>query len=975
MKGYKKLVTLMCAAAMAASTLSVPVWAANTIDSEPVFADFDSNGGGFPDWIAKITTDEAHGNSYSMSEGWHQGIWSKTFDTKKGTYQFSFDFYTQPEGNVRFVLGPPNGIYNSLTDFMYSASAQKMSYYTPTQTNTWASAEVSVEIPANTWVTVDQIIDLDEETVSCYVDGEKAYEKAIPQGALDQINAGGYTLKDFIVYSGTNDVAIDNIELEKYEKNTFAPKAGSFGEMKVGATSVDVVLENSVDPYYLNAEKIKLNQYEASDIFMQNPKAIYVTVSDATPRAFKLSWEEGLKTGSFYAIDLSAVPGLEGNTFRNPVQVMMAAPVAETVTDALIPTKDFEGMTIAEGTTPEGMSAMSLWATPPDINPGFAQFAIEAQNGSDMLKVSTTDKNFGALIAKIDLAKEQGTLEIKTDFGMGSGEGFVYPCLIDISNGKEYTFPYVQWNWLQYNGGGILDMNAGNFKNFTYTINLDTNEVVANVSGWELAMPNLPDDLDMTSDTLYFAMKVGYMARSFYIDNLSVTNTYKKGGIETIKEACVPMMDFEGLSMEETMDSPEGLSTYSFWYDGSLNTDVPVKEVVSNVLYSTFDKDGNNMLKANYIDKGYAIATNPLNIAKESGKLVITTDMSYENITEGQIIFSLNDMSKARANADESEYGLLRFTWGPGWMNNHYGTQLQWPSVGDSGAVTNFVMEIDLATREVSAKINGTNYGLATIPAELDLLSDSLCYVISSGHMGRIIGLDNISVTHSYEVNNMAPYVGGITFEDYNGDAVTFEDGKLAPSVKKLYVPVSFGVTEADVSIALKNEDGAVVCEDFDIVNGVAVMTLDKILSEDSDYTIAIGGEVANAGDYLFHTDFGAFSVTNLQLKDALGNTLKNIPADLVSLHINADVVNNSSDGDVYFIIATYTGSKMNQVFVEKLPAESGFQDNVDANIRSIGTEEGQLDLTGVDSIQAYAWKSMQTAEPFCDFAAITPAN
>jgi len=190
-----------------------------------------------------------------------------------------------------------------------------------------------------------------------------------------------------------------------------------------------------------------------------------------------------------------------------------------------------------------------------------------------------------------------------------------------------------------------------------------------------------------------------------------------------------------------------------------------------------------------------------------------------------------------------------------------------------------------------------------------------------------------------------------------------------------LYVPVSFGVTEADVSIALKNKDGAVVCEDFDIVNGVAVMTLDKILAEDSDYTIAIGGEVSNAGGYLFHTDIGAFSVTNLQLVDASGNTLKNIPADLVSLHINADVVNNSSDGDVYFIIATYTGSKMNQVFVEKLPAESGFQDNVDANIRSIGTEEGQLDLTGVDSIQAYAWKSMQTAEPFCDFAAIAPAN
>jgi len=984
MKGYKKLVTFLCAAAMATSTLSIPVFAANTIDSEPVFADFDSNGGGFPAWIAKITTDEAHGNSYSMSEGWHQGIWSKTFDTKKGTYQFSFDFYTQPEGNVRFVLGPANGIYNSLTDFMYSASSQTLSYYTPTQTNTWNSAGVSVAIPANTWVTVDQIIDLEKETVSCYVDGEKAYEKAIPQGTLDQINADGYTLKDFIVYSGTKDVAIDNIEFEKYEKNTFATKTGSFGEMTVGATSVDIVLENSVDPYYLNAEKIKLNQYEASDVFMKNPQAVSVTVSDATPRAFTLSWEEGLKTGSFYTLDLSAVPGLEGNTFQKPVQVMMAAPVAETVTETLVPTKDFEDMTLAAGAVPEGMTAMSLWATPPDINASFAQFAIEEQNGSDMLKVSTSDKNFGALLTKINLEKETGSLQIKADFGMGEGGGFVYHDLVDMASGTYFDLMGIVWNWLQYNGEGVMDMNAGNFKNFTYTINLDTRAVVANVGGREFTLGVVPDSLDLTSDGLYFGMRVSHMARSFYIDNLSVTQSYKKGGLEDISDKLVANMDFESTVLEgtdangETRVSPQGLTNWNFWgEEGQLNQSVPnaVDAENFNGMYSIYDNSGDKMLQVAFLDKGYAFSTKPLALAKESGKLIITTDLAYATATEGQIILSLNDMSKSRSNQDEAEYRFLKFTWADGWMNNHNGTQLQWPSVGTSGAVTRFVFEVDLATREVKAKIGGTNYTLTTIPESLDLMSDSLCYTISSNHMGKTIRVDNISVTHNYTVNNLAPYIGGITFEDYNGDAVTFEDGKLAPSVKKLYVPVSFGVTEADVSIALKNKDGAVVCEDFDIVNGVAVMTLDKILAEDSDYTIAIGGEVSNAGGYLFHTDIGAFSVTNLQLVDASGNTLKNIPADLVSLHINADVVNNSSDGDVYFIIATYTGSKMNQVFVEKLPAESGFQDNVDANIRSIGTEEGQLDLTGVDSIQAYAWKSMQTAEPFCDFAAIAPAN
>lgn len=1012
MKKSKKLAALICAASMTLGLAAVPSNAANFIDSEPVFVNFDDSVSPFPNWITTTEIDTEHGKSFvPVKEYGYEAMAGKIFDTKSGVYKWSFDLYLGEASDVNFFLGvngQPSGI---LSEINCNTSTGAVSYYIPTSSNVWNSAAVGGYTMNTGWNKVDQIIDLDAEKVYCYIEGEKVYEKSIAYAAINALKSGSYKLGGFRCQSASGTVAIDNMEIEKYEKNDFNSVSEKLMAMPRGAEGTEFVLDNTVDKLLLTADKIKVRKYNTSDVMMKNPTELTVTVSNADNRSFTLDWGEAVTDGYFYAIDMSAVKGIEGNTFKQPVKIMMAAPAEdEIVTDTLVSNMDFESLTLentAEDgttkTTPSGLNGWSYWTSgensgiPSVINnsANIVYSKYQPDESNTMLGISFADKLFSVSTKKFKPAIESGKLIITTDLAMASKTGgYISLALNDMSKDRsgtddEYVFIQAQWGdaWIYHNGSAIsasgVSMGDGSVKNFTFEIDLETRAVTAKIGSTTYTLTTIPEAFNLMSDSLYYSVQANQTGRAVYIDNISVTHEYIDSGIVTITDENVPTIDFDDLTLENTEENgvsttaPSGINGWSFWNDAVVDNGVPtVCNNIDRLKYSVYDNSGDKMLKVVFGDKGFAASTNKIDLANESGKLVITTDFALADEIGSHINLSLIDMSKDRSGTDD-EYRFVQMQWGAGWLYNHAGTQLSgYPSAGSNGVVQTYVFEVDLETREVKGTIGSKTYTLTTIPEEINLMSDSLYYTVSSVSVsGRTVYIDDVSVTHTYEKNTKASYAGGVTYEDYKGDAVATENGTVTPNVKKLYVPVSTGVTSSNISIALKDGDGNVVSDSFTLADNTATMVLGSVLKQNTEYTISIGGSVANAGDYTFKTGAGAFDVSGLKLVDTDGNVVDTISSALTGVKINADVINNKDGGDVYFIIASYSGNQMKQVFLEKYPAPTGTQANVYATAVTIGTEEGQLDLTDVDKIKAYAWDSMTTVKPFCDYAEIELAE
>jgi len=974
-----KTITILCVVSMILGMLSIPVSAANTLDFEPVFADFDTSAEGFPDWVNTVWIDDEHGNSYQPNGSWHTNVWnSKILDTKSGIYQWSFDFYIGENSYVSMLLTSEGNPLLSLSDFIYSSENKTLEYYTPTLSNSWEKSSVAWDIPTNTWVKVDQLFDLDNEKVYCYIDGALAFEKTICFGVIDSIKNGTYSIGGLLPWSVSGTTVFDNFELKKYEKNDFYLKDKNLNHIVSGTTSVDIQLKNSVNPDVLKTDAIKVKKYHTSDIFMKNGTDFPVKITNASQRSFTLKWNGNLESDAFYAIDVSGIKGFLGNTFQNPVKIMMPAPSAlEPVTDMLVPVMDFENLDLEDGTqtAPGGIKSWDFWSdTPRSGEIGNVRYYKQQANGNTMLKVDFNGKKYAVSTEKFRPAQESGTLTITTDIAIASETGaFFSISLNDMSKNRsdassEYRFIQTKWTsaWMFNHANGELgkQLVTGTTYHLVFDVDLATRVVKAKIGSSEYTLTTIPEDFDLMSDNLYYTISVEQDKRAVCLDNISVSHAYEKsaGGART--DSSVAMMDFEDFDAESTMISPEDLHTYSFWgEDGVLNQSVPVKEDVTNVLYSSYDDNGNTMLQLNYADKGLAVATNPLNLATASGKLVITTDMAYANRTDGQIFFALDDMSESRANRDAAEYRILAFTWGDGWMNNHHSTQLQWPCIGDNGATTKFVIEIDLATREVNAMINGTHYGLANIPESLDLMSDNLCYVISSDHMGKIIRVDNISVTHSYEVASQAPFAGGVTFEDHYGNFVANGE-TVSPDVTKIKIPMSTGISEADIKLSLTDSKGNPVEYTGKLQDNIYTIVTTTLLKENETYTLTLGDFVSNSGAYTFQTSAGSFIISDLKFVSGNGEAIT-LVADASSFAVSANVSNSGGTEQLYFIITTYQGSEMREVFVRT----GTITGNTQAG--TITTPVITPKLEQVDTIRAHAWSIKTPATPLCDYAEI----